>query len=360
MIERYEDPAVAEWFSPGATYAVWAMVEMCCLEVGGYATPDPDQIFGQAKGLASDAFTQHVRDRERETRHEFVAFLQVLRQALTDLGYEQAHEHLHEGLTSSDVQDTTLALQTMCASAHVLLKVGALANALSGLISRTKTITQIGRTHGQYAVPRPFAHRWDVSRGMLDRQAVRLRTALAGISIGKLSGPVGTDPIKHAQAVFGELGLSSAPSTQIVPRDGLAHWAHVLAGLTTICEDIALQVRLLSQSDIDEVYEGQQVGSSAMPHKRHNPAMSENICGLARMARSRANELELGVVQWGDRDLAHSSVERVSIPDLLHLVCTALTRTADLVLELAVDEQSIRQNNIDAQTRADQATRLYK
>jgi adenylosuccinate lyase len=194
--------------------------------------------------------------------------------------------------------------------------------------------TTLGRTHGQLAAPMPAEHRWDVLHETFDRCWNRVESAFVVLDVGKLSGPVGTRG--YAEQGLQKLGLRDTTCTQVVPRDRLAHWAHCLAELVTVCEAIATQVWLLCQSGVNELRFAAPgtVGSSAMPHKT-NPIVAENIRGLARVARSQADLLQVGMVQWGEHDLAHSSVERIAVPDLLHLTCTILSRTTTLVSGLS-------------------------
>jgi adenylosuccinate lyase len=298
---------------------------------------------------------------ERETKHDVVAFLHALDERIQrhsehwlaeesadplDGDLRRLRQWLHYGLTSSDVIDTGLGLALRASHsrlAHLANRtVGTLA-AVIALLKPTRSV--IGRTHGQWAVPMPAGHRWQVLWEMLVGTSSRFADLQSSVSVGKLSGPVGVnDPSLADQwGALIPLELETVESTQVVPRDGLAAWAQSAAQLATVCEAIATQIWLLAQEGIAEVSEGLadgQVGSSAMPHKA-NPVCSENIRGLARLARMDAEVLQLGAVQWGEHDLAHSSVERVALPDLCHLVATILVRTDKLLSGLQFHGQPV-------------------
>lgn len=343
MINRYEDKAIQELWSPAAIYGRWFEVEVAHTR----------EVAGSGAGDALDSVrvpTPHqVNYYERETGHDVAAFLAALDKNICAAGAKQSNtldpgkwatvrSSLHFGLTSSDVVDTALALGFVRTWPIVEGRITNLTESLNDFIGRFgPDQISIGRTHGQLAVPMPAEHRWGVLLQMLDRAWTRVDNAFFVMDVGKLSGPVGIGGLdsNHEQRTLYKLGLRDTATTQIVPRDRLAHWAHCMAELATVFEAIATQVWLLAQAGIEEVKVSsvEAVSSSAMPHKT-NPILAENIRGLARMARSNAELLQLGMIQWGEHDLAHSSVERVAIPDLLHLVCVGATRTAALVSRL--------------------------
>lgn len=352
MINRYQYPVIEQLWHPTSVINRWATIEIAAMAARGIS----GSIRGRMMSVRPTPY--QVRRHEMATNHEFVAFLQAWRSNISDAKFDCPPE-LHAGLTSSDVIDTGQALALIQAHDTVLHLAGELVSEVEG--KGAVSVSQIGRTHGQYAEPYPAWHPWEAFGGMLYRQLQRLGTSRDGILLAKLSGPVGRpDPetLDVESTVLRGLGLFPCDSTQIVPRDGLAHWVGVLAGLATICEAIATRVRLWSQSGVDEYHEATgpgQVGSSAMAHKQHNPILSENICGLARMARVQAETLQLGVVQWWDRDLAHSSVERVMLPDLCHLTCTILERTRRLVSDLVFNEDHVAANLQRAESRKEAA-----
>lgn len=342
MIERYEDEDIHAQWNPAMIYRRWFEVEVThMLAVAGAEV-------AEALALVRVPTPVQVRYHERETGHDVAAFLVALdhniQQVIGRLNPElddvatwnRVRSSLHYGLTSSDVADTAQSLGILRSRLAVRKQVTALTNALTSFIDAfAPWATTLGRTHGQLATPMPAEHRWSVLAEMLDRAWTRADAGFAWMDVGKMSGPVGVGDPGDGKALA-ELDLRETTSTQIVPRDRMAHWAHNLAELTTVCEAIATQVWLLAQAGVNEIRitAPGSVGSSAMPHKV-NPIVAENIRGLARVARAHAELLQTGVVQWGEHDLAHSSIERIAVPDLLHLTCTILSRTATLVSGLS-------------------------
>lgn len=327
MIERYEDQRIAEIWSRSAQIRRWAEIETAW---AGQYSDDARRDMASAR----PPFPEEVAERERETRHEFVAFLDVWSERFLS---EEAQRWLHYGLTSSDVIDTATAIALVQTHDYLSELVAGLQINLIGLIEETAGVPQIGRTHGQWASTRaaviPLRALW----WTLHRQAIRLDRAARDLVEADFSGPVGNRAELEADKVVStlkSLGLvRAAASTQILPRDGWEHWAHCLAMVVTSCEAIADHYWFLAQSEVGEVRVHGGAGSSAMPHKRGNPHIAENIRGLARMARAAVIPLAESLVQRGDRDLAHSSVERVLLPDLCHLAATAVRRTVAVVGE---------------------------
>jgi adenylosuccinate lyase len=333
VIERYEQPDIRDIFDQFGRFDWWRSVETVWLA----------QASTVAAEFAAKVPWLHplvVEGREAHTRHEFTAFLEVW----VEEGRRFADEHpdeavgqaefeqwLHFGLTSSDVIDTALAMQINHGTEVLDQLAHRLGQHLMVVVEDLGDEEQLGRTHGQAALPRPAAHPLLVFGGMLARQRDRLTAAVVP---GKLQGPVGThEGFTRAQELdaLHQLGVEAdTHCTQIVPRDHLVAWAHAVSGLVTLCEAIADHYWFLAQSGIGEVTVGEAAPSSSMPHKR-NPAVAENVRGLGRLARALAGTIDEGMVQRGDRDLAHSSVERVAIPDLAHLAATALERTARIV-----------------------------
>jgi adenylosuccinate lyase len=354
MIGRYEHPRIAEIWAPQAVLDRWHRVEV--VRVEQIAGAD----VGEALASVQTPTPAQVAYYERESRHDVMAFLRALDNRLIARltvvapegkeALERARAVLHYGLTSSDVVDTALAMGLQ-ASGPVAVKLSRhLIAGLHRFAASLEPATTVGRTHGQLAAPMPAAHRWDVLGGMVDRGMMRLLAAFNWTDVGKLSGPVGVN-ISGENAALHKLGLRGAESTQIVPRDRLAHLAHCLAEQATMCEAVATQVWLFAQAGVEEIR--LRIGttsSSAMPHKT-NPIAAETIRGLARLARSAAETLQLGVVQWGEHDMAHSSVERVSLVDLLHLTCTALLKTTALVSGLSWEEPRLPEGYVDASER---------
>lgn len=336
MIPRYAHPQMDEIWNPDAEIDRWCQVETMAM---------------QANPLAGDAWqaldrsprpTQAlVRDAEQRVGHEVVAFLQVWSELIPAPAPRQ---WLHYGLTSSDVIDTAQSLALACSIRVLSDLTGRLQSQLRQTRHGLSTVNQIGRTHGRWATMRPVGHPLQVAIQTLGRVLERMPPDLE--LPGKLSGPVGTAWHEWEPDALVRLDLEPIDATQIIPRDHLSAFAATCADLATVCEGLATQVRLLSTQGIDEVLEGDarmRIGSSAMPGKR-NPILAENICGLARLARAAETPLRLGLVQWGDRDLAHSSVERVALPDLCHLTATCLERTTQLIGHLSWNTEQIATN----------------
>jgi adenylosuccinate lyase len=334
VIERYQNQEIWRVWTMQESYNRWHLIECVHMEqVQGREVAD---LLRQVRPPSPAQVAYH----ERETGHDVAAFLRALddnilavRKKHTEDAplWDRVRSSLHYGLTSSDLVDTGQALALRECAPEVLGLAGKLEKVIYTFGNRIVSETTYGRTHGQLAAPLPACDRWWVVADMLGRTQTRVQTAFEWMDVGKLSGPVGTLN-EHEDQALAKLELRNGLALQIVPRDRLAHLANCLGLLATVCEATATQVWLLAQDGIDElrVTASGTVGSSAMPHKT-NPIVAENIRGLARMARSRAQDLQLGVVQWGEHDLAHSSVERVAVPDLLHLVCTALDKTTALV-----------------------------
>lgn len=340
MIERYEHPQIAEIWDQDEIYRRWHLVEVSHVHNVVGST-----VANALRGVRHPSKAQ-VDHWERQTHHDVAAFLISLDHNIvaalklseqngdmeTVALLNAARASLHYGLTSSDVVDTAMAMGLQESAPVVLGRAEWLEKALLTFAGEFGNQRTIGRTHGQLAAPMLAKDRWIVLAEMVGRTITRVRTAFEWADVGKLSGPVG-DLDMGEDSALASLGLRGATATQIVSRDRLAHLASTLALLVTVCEAIATQIWLLLQAGIDELwlnFADGFVGSSAMPHKR-NPITAENIRGLARLARGYAADLQLSVIQWGEHDLAHSSVERVGVPDLLHLTCTALEKTVGLV-----------------------------
>lgn len=352
MISRYENPRIRDIWSPGEVYERWFQVELEHVRTlaGQSAFEALDEIG------PPDPVSVYVH--ERVTGHDVAAFLRALDDRIQRFPWKDVQDVrleiskirsiLHLGLTSSDVVDTALAMGLHDSAEVVRDCQQRLAKELERLANRTAGQYTIGRTHGQFAVPMPAYHRWSVLLDTLERVWRRCRGAFEDVAVGKLSGPVGLSEGSLTRTALARLNLREARATQIVPRDRLAHLAYCLGALATTAEAIATQVWLLAQENIGELRVAPvgRVGSSAMPHKA-NPILAENVRGLVRMARSAAELLQIGMVQWGEHDLAHSSVERVAVPDLLHLVCTALERTATLVSGVVWEEPTIPEGYVD-------------
>jgi adenylosuccinate lyase len=253
-------------------------------------------------------------------------------------------------MTSSDLLDTALALQLAEATDIILAKADRLVAVLRDHALAHRDTLRAGRTHGVHAEPDVWGHRVADFAFAAARSRDRIRRAREAVAVGKLSGPVGTysniDPSVEAE-VMPALGLRAADvATQVVMRDGIAEWVSALAVLATVCEAVALEVRHGQRTEVAELAEpfrlGQK-GSSAMPHKK-NPVRSERICGLARMVRSYVTPVTEGIPLWHERDISHSSAERIALPDAAIATDYLIHLTADLVEGLVVDARRMRAN----------------
>jgi adenylosuccinate lyase len=336
---------MARIWSEAAKLERWLDVELAALEgwaeLGVVAREDADAI----AAAASVPTVERVAEIEARTQHDLAAFVDAVGEGLGERG-----RWFHYGLTSSDVLDTALSLQVGAAGALVLEGID---RALEAVVARAEehrdTLT-IGRTHGVHAEPTTFGLKLAGWAFGLARDRVRLERALSGMRVGKLSGAVGTyaagDP-ELERIACERLGLEPAPtSTQILQRDRHAELLNALALLASSLERYALEIRHLARTEVREVEEpfarGQK-GSSAMPHKR-NPIVSERICGLARTVRGAAGVGLENVALWHERDISHSSAERVVLPDAFLAVDYMLDRFAWLVGGLVVRPERMRAN----------------
>jgi len=344
MIERYTRPEMGRLWSDETRYATWLQVELAVCDAYARRGRIPADAVARLRARCR-VDVARIRAIQQRVKHEMIALLQSLE--------EQAGEdarYVHLGLTSSDVWDTALALQLRDATDLLLAGQERLRRALGELARRHRHTLMVGRTHGVHAEPTTFgvkAAGWYVEAG---RNLERLRRARAVVAVGKISGAVGTfahvDP-EIEEEVCRALGLGVEPvSTQIVQRDRHAEYVATLAVVAASLERIALEVRSLQRTEVLEAQEpfaeGQK-GSSAMPHKR-NPELSERICGLARVLRGHAVAALENVALWHERDISHSSVERVILPDATILLDYLLDLTAFVVEGLEVDPARMAAN----------------
>ena len=293
---------------------------------------------------AAEAFAAAVREAERGTRHETVAFLEVLARRAN------ARRALHLGLTSSDLLDTALAVQMREAAGVLLAETDVLMGAVRRLARRHAGTVMVGRSHGMHAEPITFGIKVAGWYDSLRRVRAGLAAARDAVSVGKLSGAVGTyahvDPSVEAR-VCRQMGLTpAAAATQVVSRDVHAVLLLNAALLASVVERIATEIRHLQRTEIREVEEPfaeGQIGSSAMPHKR-NPVRSERLCGLARVVRGLAGVSLENVALWHERDMSHSSTERVALPGVTTTLHFMLREAADIIARLRVNPDRMRRN----------------
>jgi len=336
---------MARIWSDEGKLARWLDVELAALEGWAEVGVVPAETAAEIAANAQPPSPQRVAEIEALTHHDVAAFVDAVSGDLGDAG-----RWFHYGLTSSDVVDTALALQIRDAGALIL---EGLERAFASVVARAeehRETLQIGRTHGIHAEPTTFGLKLAGWAFELDRNRTRLERALEGMRVGKLSGAVGTysatDP-EVERVACERLGLDPAPvSTQILQRDRHAELLSVLAIVAASLEKFALEIRHLARTEVAEVQEpfGQsQKGSSAMPHKR-NPVVAERICGLARVVRAAATVGLENVALWHERDISHSSAERVVVPDAFLALDYMLDRFAWLVEGLVVRPERMRRN----------------
>ena len=330
-------------------YRQWLEVELAASEALAEIGEVPTEA-AEALRKHADFDIQRIQEVEAEVRHDVIAFTTAVADKLAAAGAADASRWLHFGLTSNDVVDTAQALQIKEASRQIQAGVEELHQVLGKRALEFKDAVMVGRTHGVHAEPTTFGLKvanWYTEVG---RQVERFRTAAEQMSVGKISGAVGTfahiSP-RAEELICEKLGLEPCPiSSQVIQRDRHAHYISTLALIAASCEKIALEVRHLQRTEVREAQEyfsKSQKGSSAMPHKK-NPITSEQICGLARVVRSNAMAAFENIALWHERDISHSSVERVILPDSTILVDYLLAKTADLVRRLLVYPERMRQN----------------
>ena len=325
MIDRYSRPEMKRVWSDENKYAKWLEVELAACQ----AWTDEGVIPAEdMQNLRRARFNPQIMDDVfQRTRHDVTAFIASVTAGLGDEG-----RWIHQGLTSSDVMDTALALQLIEASRILMQDMDALSEVLRRQALEHKNTPMMGRTHGVHAEPTSFGLKLALWWDEINRQRQRLEQAVEGIAVGKISGAVGTHatvPPVIEQRVCHELGLKAEPvSNQIVQRDRHAHFVVTLALIACSLEKFATEIRSLQRTEVREVEEpfGEgQTGSSAMPHKR-NPELTERVCGLSRLIRGYSLTSMENVALWHERDISHSSAERLILPDS----CLALDYILDL------------------------------
>ena len=346
MIERYTRPEMGQVWSDAHKYQLWARVETLVLAAHAKAGTVPASAVGPVRA-APPPTPEAVAEVEAVTDHDVIAFLTAW---ADNTAPREAAAYVHYGMTSSDLLDTALALQL--AEATDLLVAGAtrLVAVLREHALAHRSTLRVGRTHGIHAEPDVWGHRVADFAFAMARSRDRLARARDAVAVGKLSGPVGTysniDPAIEA-SVMAELGLRPADvSTQVVFRDGIAEWISALAVTATVCEAIALEIRHGQRTEVRELAEPFRVGqkgSSAMPHKR-NPIRAERIGGIARIVRGYVTPVTEGIPLWHERDISHSSTERIALPDAAIATDYLLHLTTSVMQGLVVDGARMRAN----------------
>lgn len=343
MIERYSLPEMAAIWSATHKTDIWLQVELLVCEAWAREGIIPQEAIEKIRAARYDA--KRMQEIEQETHHDIISFLRSIQEQLGPEG-----RFIHLGLTSSDVLDTGLAMQLKEAGVLLSNSLFELLETVTQAAVRYKYTMMVGRTHGIHAEPITFGLKLALWVDELRRGQQRLTAALEQVTAGKISGAVGTHatvPPQIEEFVCEKLGLSVAPvSSQIVQRDRHAYFMTTLALIGSSLEKMAQEIRHLQRTEVSEAFEpfgaGQQ-GSSAMPHKR-NPELCERICGLARVLRGFAVTSMENVALWHERDISHSSAERIIIPDACTLLHYMLHIFNKVMSGLQIDEERMLTN----------------
>jgi adenylosuccinate lyase len=349
MIPRYTRPEMGRIWSDQNKFQQWLEVELAASEALAELGVVPEE--------AARLLRQHARfdvarifEIESEVKHDVIAFTTAVAETMARAGHAEASRWLHYGLTSNDVVDTAQALQLQQAAAILLCGLEGLRSVLKRRAREFQHTVQTGRTHGVHAEPITFGLKLALWYDEAGRNLERLRAAAEDLRVGKTSGAVGT--YAHIgpeveERICAQLNLKPSPvASQVISRDRHASFVAALALVTALCEKVALEVRHLQRTEVreaEEYFSKGQKGSSAMPHKR-NPVTSEQICGLARVVRANAQAALENVALWHERDISHSSVERVILPDSTILTDYLLEKTTLLVDKLVVYPERMRRN----------------
>jgi len=344
MIERYTLPKMGKIWEPQNRFAKWLQVEILVCEAMAKEGMIPEKSLDTIKKKARFSIDR-IQEIEEEVKHDVIAFLTNVEEYVgPDARF------IHMGLTSSDILDTAFALQLKEAMLIIIDDVGNLLLVLKDKAFEHKNTVMIGRSHGIHAEPITFGLKLAVWYSEMKRNLTRLEQALDVIGYGKMSGAVGTFaniPPQIENYVCNQLGLRPAEiSTQIIQRDRHAHYFTTLAILAGSIEKIAVEIRHLQRTEVGEVEEAftpGQKGSSAMPHKK-NPIGSENLSGLARLVRSNSLAAMEDIALWHERDISHSSVERVVAPDSSILIDYMLNRLTRMIKNLVVKKDNMARN----------------
>lgn len=348
MIDRYKTPEIDAIFSDVAKFSRYLEIELLVVDAlakMGVASSNDASICRAKAPVVDVALVQAIGERELVTNHDVAAFVDVIQARIVD----PSAKWIHYGLTSSDVVDTAWCWMMRDAADVIITELSLLIQDASALARRHKDTVMIGRTHGVHAEPTTFGAKVALWAMQLDRDRIRLRDAREMIAVCKLSGAVGTysnispDVERHVGAA---LQLKPVPATQVVSRDRHAQFLWACSSLASTIEMIAVELRHLQRTEVNEVREGfraGQKGSSAMPHKR-NPISAETLTGLSRVVKANAGVGADNVALWHERDISHSSAERIVIPDSSTLSHYMVRRLRSLLNSLEVDTESMKRN----------------
>ena len=344
MIQRYSRPQMSRIWQDYNKFQKMMEVEVAASEAHAKSGKIPKKAFTQIKKKARFDLKK-IEALDKKTNHDVAAFVENLQDNIGPGG-----EYIHMGLTSNDVTDTALALQMKEAADLIIKDLDRLKETLAKKARRYRDTVMIGRTHGVHAEPTTFGFKIAVFYEETKRNIERIERAKESISFGKISGAVGTfsniDP-QIESYVCKKLGLNPAPiSNQVLQRDRHAQYLSAIAITGATLEKLALEVRHLQRTEVleaEEYFSKTQKGSSAMPHKR-NPITCERICGLSRILRANAHAAIENIALWHERDISHSCVERVIIPDSTILIDYMLNTMTDLIEHLIVYPENMQKN----------------
>ena len=345
MLARYSRPEIANIWTDEARLQNWFEIELAAVEPLADLGIVPQEA---AEHIRANAVlsVERVAEIERVTRHDVAAFVQSLEESVGD----EYGRWIHFGMTSSDVLDTCLGMQLRDAADVLLADIDALMEAIRRRAYEHRDTVMVGRSHGIHAEPTTFGHVLAMWFDEMRRNRARLVSARERIAVGKVSGAVGTFsnlPILVEESVMAKLGLSpELASSQVVSRDRHAEYFSVLGIIASSLEKFSVQIRHMQRTEVGEAEERFHVGqkgSSAMPHKR-NPILSENVTGLARIVRSMVMPALENVALWHERDISHSSVERMIGPDATATLDFALVRMTNIVDNLVVYPEAMARN----------------
>ncbi|MCB0282081.1 MAG: adenylosuccinate lyase [Calditrichae bacterium] len=344
MIARYSLPEIEKIWTDEQRFSIWLDIEIAACEANHQLGVIPDKALDEIKKKANFE-TNRILEIEEEVKHDVIAFLTNVAEYVGP-----SSRYIHYGLTSSDVLDTALAVQMVRAAKLIEKVLDELTNVIGERAKEFKKTIMIGRSHGVHAEPITFGLKLAVWYDELKRQQQRLKEAIETVRVGQISGAVGTydhlDP-QVQDYVCLKLGLKSANiSTQVLQRDRHAHYMMALALIGGTIEKIAVEIRHLQRTEVLEAEEGfskGQKGSSAMPHKK-NPIISERLTGMARILRGNAHAAMENMALWHERDISHSSVERVIVPDSTMLLYYMLVKAKDLIKNLNVFPENMIAN----------------
>lgn len=344
MIDRYSREEMKKIWDLNSKFNYYLKVEIAVCEAYAKEGKFPKKDIEELKKKATFS-VERIDEIEAEVRHDVIAFLTCVNESLGDLA-----KYMHVGMTSSDVIDTAFALQIQDSGKIILKDLNDTISAMKELANKHKETVCIGRSHGIHAEIMTFGVKICSWIDILERQRDNFKHALEEIRVGQISGPVGTysniSP-KIEEVTCKHLGLKPARiSTQIIARDYHAYFMQSLALIASVIEQFATEIRHLQRTEVLEVEEGfgkNQKGSSAMPHKK-NPVLSENLCGLARVVRCNSLAAMENIPLWHERDISHSSAERIIFPDSLTLVDFMLNRFKGIVENLVVHKKNMLKN----------------